>query len=181
MAYTPPTIGSSSWGTTLNQALSDIYNTFATVRDTTGKRYHTSTTAVVTNSTTATIIPFDTVETTLSGMSYSAGVWTITNAGTYDIVVNACGTAGSATGYYVDVFIAAVSGGAPAGTRWGKYRQGIGTSSQQLNALVYGKNVVLTAGATIAAWVQLGSATNSGWTPTNATTRESNMVVQRVA
>lgn len=155
-------------------------NSLTVIRDTYHTRWHNAVTALVTNSTTATVVPFDTQDKAGSGITYSAGIFTVATAGDYDICANLSATMGTGTGFYVDMYIALNAAGAPSGQRYGKGRLGLGSASQILNQGLVASRVTFAAGATFSVWVALGSATNSTWVPTNPSTKETNIAIQRI-
>lgn len=183
-----------AYGNTSTTAASgDRVTTLETISNTAGRRWHASTTAVIAQAAgtvaanTPVVHPFDTVETTEVGYTYSAGVFTVTNAGVYDLVANLCGTPGTTTGSYVRAFISLISGGASTGARWGCNSTGIGSSGQIFQLPLVAQAVTLGAGATLAVFVVLDAAntTTFGWVPTTppgttlATVHPTNFAITR--
>jgi hypothetical protein len=159
-----------------------------------GRRWHSGSAILIPNGQAAgvpSVHPFDTVETTEGGYSYSAGVFTIGSTGVYDLVMNCCGVVSSTTGYYVQGYISKVSAGSPTGARWGYAAIGIGTSGQRTFLTCVARDVALTAGDTVAGFVNLDIAATATafYTPsvpvapaglTIATVHPSNFAIQRV-
>lgn len=157
-----------------------------------GRRWHSGTAVLIGSgaipANTPSVHLFDTVETTEGGYSYSAGVFTIGPTGVFDLVANLCGLIGSTTGYYVTSYIAKISAGAPTGARWGICSIGVGTASQIVHSTVVARDVSLTAGDTVACFVQLTAVSSATVTYTPsfpagssiATAHPSNFAIQRV-
>lgn len=132
--------------------------------------------ATVFSSGTGSAAPFDVVDTTPSGISLSAGVFTVANAGRYNMQANLEGTNNTAVAY-AGLFISLASGGAPTGARWGYQLFYCPTASITAPLSCTALDVTLAAGATLSVWVIIGPGT---FTLNNPAHKSSNFAIQRV-
>jgi hypothetical protein len=166
-------------------------NALTVVRDTGGRRWHSGSSTLISNSTTPVVHPFDSIESASeTGYTYSGGIFTIASTGLYDIEANLCGAVSTDTGYYIQAFIAINSSGSPGtNLRWAYSSVGIGTSGQKLISVLYAKRVAISVGQGFSVWIRADIAgTAKTYTPaappdglaTIAQAHPTNISIQRV-